>query len=530
MNVHAITIESPGRAGALAPAWPWLVLAAGALAAFHWDALQSLAVAWRRPEYSHGPVVPLVAAYVMLRSLHRRQPAPDAGSAMPGLALVTFALLLGLLGNVSRIADVSAYALVLSIGGFILIVAGSRAGLRFWPAWGLLLFMLPLPQFLYLHLSTWLQSLSSRLGVALIDALGVTVLLDGNIIDLGTYQLQVAEACSGLNYLFPMLCLGWLIATLYNGPNWHRIVIFLSTVPVAILMNALRITVTGVLVDRFGLAQAEGFLHAFEGWVIFMGSTAILCGVAWLLRQMTGNTGRPAGTLDLRVHGLLAPLSKLPQLRANAALVSATLLILVAAVLWHTRHQAQPAMIGRDSLAMFPLQIDGWRGQAVNLDAPTQRVLGADDHLNARFLLGTQRVDLLLTFYNSQTDGSGGIHSPEICLPAGGWEVSQWSKRTIAKPDEDQRRLTVNQAVIRKGSQRQLVYYWFEQRGAQASSEYAAKFMLLRDAVTNGRTDGGLVRLITPIGPAEDVASAEARLDRFTHRIMPMLPQYFPAL
>ena len=139
-----------------------------------------------------------------------------------------------------------------------------------------LVFMLPLPQFLYWKINTALQFLSSEIGVAFVRVMDVPVFLDGNVIDLGVYKLMVAEACSGLRYLFPIMSFSYVFAVLYTGARWHKIVLLLSAVPIAVLMNALRIGVIGVLVDRYGIGQAEGFLHFFEGWIIFLSCIAIL--------------------------------------------------------------------------------------------------------------------------------------------------------------------------------------------------------------------------------------------------------------
>ena len=90
------------------------------------------------------------------------------------------------------------------------------------------------------------------------------------MIDLGVTMLQVAEACSGLRYLFPIMSFTYVFAVLYRGPLWHKLVLLFLAVPVAVLMNAVRIGIIGILVDRYGIAQAEGFLHLFEGWVVFL--------------------------------------------------------------------------------------------------------------------------------------------------------------------------------------------------------------------------------------------------------------------
>lgn len=513
----------------LAAAWPWLILAAAGLAAFYGEALAALGASWQRPEYSYGPLVPVITGLMILREMHRRPPLPDAGSRAPGVALLAAGLLVGLLGNLAQVADIGTYGFILSLGSVILIAAGTREGLRFWPGWVHLVFMLPLPQFLYLHASTWLQSISSKMGVALIDAIGIQVFLDGNIIDLGTYQLHVAEACSGLNYLFPMLSFSWLVALLYMGPNWHRAVIFLCAIPVAILMNAFRIGVIGILVNHYGIAQAEGFIHAFEGWAIFMACTAILYGIAMLLQGFAAGGQRYPAVLDLELHGILTPLRALPQVRASKALIAASLATVMAGVLWQVHPTPQAPMVARESLVLFPLQIGDWRGEPEFLDAPRLRVLGADDYIKARYAAGGDHVDLLMTFYRAQMGGTSGIHSPEVCLPAGGWDVSKWQRKTVAIEGRAPMTITVNRAVIRKDEEMQLVYYWFEQRGEKTPSEYEAKFRSLRDAISMGRSDGGLVRVVSPIHPMETEEAAEARLMKFMQQLVPLLPQYFPA-
>ena len=128
-----------------------------------------------------------------------------------------------------------------------------------------LVFMLPLPQFLYWKLSTALQLVSSGVGVELVRLAGVPVFLDGNIIDLGVYKLQVAEACSGLRYLFPIMSFTYVFAVLYRGAVWHKLVLLFSAVPLAIAMNAVRIGVIGILVDRLRHRPGRGLPARLRG-------------------------------------------------------------------------------------------------------------------------------------------------------------------------------------------------------------------------------------------------------------------------
>src|SRR5262249_17017045 len=140
------------------------------------------------------------------------------------------------------------------------------------------------------QLSWRLQLISSELGGLFIRLFGVPVYLTGNIIDLGTYKLQVAEACSGLRYLYPLLGLGFPAAYLFQAPHWQRALVFLSTIPITIVMNSFRIGMVGVLVDRWGMAMADDVLHFFEGWVIFLACAAILAGEIYLLACWSGKS------------------------------------------------------------------------------------------------------------------------------------------------------------------------------------------------------------------------------------------------
>ena len=155
-------------------------------------------------------------------------------------------------------------------------------------------------------------------------------------------------------------------------------------------------------------------------------------------------------------------------------------------------------------------------------------MFAADDYLVADYSGGgAAPVNLLIAYYASQTNGSG-IHSPEVCIPTGGWEVSGWKTFETGLRTASGQALSVNRAIIQKGTDRQLVYYWFEQQGRALTSDYAAKVYTLLDSITQGRTDGALVRLVTPIASGETAATADHRLLGFLELELPRLPQFVP--
>lgn len=528
------TREAPGKdAGLYAGIDPvglfWFTICVAAALPLFWLGLSGLATEWARPEYSHGPIIPILSFYMYLREM-RAVPPPGAPvtDRGPGVAVIAAALLLAGLGNLVHIDDLVFYALILWTYGLVLTCYGARRGWVFWPAVLHLVFMLPLPQFLYWKINTTLQFLSSEIGVWFVGLMGVPVFLDGNVIDLGVYKLQVAEACSGLRYLFPIMSFSYVFAVLYRGPVWHRIALLLAAVPIAVVMNSIRIGVIGLLVDRYGIAQAEGFLHFFEGWVIFLSCIGLLFLMVMAMQRLSGDH-RPLGeAVDLDFTGLGAQLARVLTIPASRGLITAALLTAALSGLWVLAPRHPVEAPPRDPFSLFPRAIDGWSGTSTLLDPAIEKTLGADDYLSAWYQKPGEAapVDLFLSYYASQTDGDA-IHSPEVCLPAAGWEVFRIEPVEISLPGTRFGTFPLNRAVIQKGLKKQLVYYWFEGRGRRVTNDFSAKFHTVADGVTRGRTDGGLVRVITPIGE-DGEAAADARLRRFLGATLDRLNRFIP--
>ena len=274
--------------------------------------------------------------------------------------------------------------------------------------------------------------------------------------------------------------------------------------PLAVLMNSFRIGVIGILVDRYGIAQAEGFLHVFEGWVVFLACIGILLLMAMAMQRLSGDR-RPLGeALDLDFSGLGGQLARV--LAASSASPGADRRRLpdrgAVGAPGRWRRRAPVAAAPRDPFGLFPRELAGWSGAARAARARHRAHARRPTTTSPRSTATRTRrepVDLFLSYYRSQTDGSA-IHSPEVCLPGAGWEVSRDRARRGRAARHRRRPVTLNRAVIQKGLERQLVYYWFEGRGRRLTNDFAAKFYTLADSMTRGRTDGGLVRLITPIG------------------------------
>jgi exosortase D (VPLPA-CTERM-specific) len=521
--------------------WALLMLGGVAAVAAFYPGVDFMVAQWNQvEEFSYGYFVPLVAIFLIWQRADVLRGMVLRG-AWAGLVIVLVALLIGMVGNVSAIRSFSQYGFVLALAGFSVCLIGWTGTRVIAMPLVILLFMVPLPQFLLRELSQQLQLISSQLGVALIRLFDISVFLEGNVIDLGSYKLQVVEACSGLRYLFPLMVLGVLAAYFFQGARWKRVLIVVSTVPLTIVINSLRIGVIGVTVEYWGSAMAEGLLHDFEGFFMFMVCLVLLLGEMTLLARL-GRQPAPLRT----VFGLEFPAPFDPAASVAArhvqltAVLAAGMLGAAALALFvlPERAQIRPA---RSSFASFPLQPgEGWSGRPDRLDAEVLATLAVDDYLLVNFsrtpptaeatarganAAGASWVNLYVAYYATQSSGQSS-HSPRTCIPGGGWAISRITDSELRL---DSGPLRVNRALIQKGDDRQLVYYWFDQRGRRLTDEFEVKWHILRDALWRGRSDGALVRLVTPLKAGETEAQGDQRLADFLRVAQPRLAAYVPS-
>ena len=205
----------------------------------------------------------------------------------------------------------------------------------------------------------------------------------------------------------------------------------------------------------------------------------------------------------------------------TAALMLATALVLRA----HSRGEYFPP---RASLSSLPLQIDGWMGIDSVLDQQTLDILGPGEFLVRDYDNASQPqpwINLYIAYFPTQRAGDT-IHSPNHCLPGAGWIPTSREVIRIARRDGSS--FPVNRYVVSKSGERQLVLYWFQAHGRAVASEYWAKYYLVSDSIRMNRSDGGLVRLMTPILDGESPDFAQARMMKLGSQFLPLLDSYIP--
>lgn len=502
----------------------FLVLGLLAALAACWGGLVELVGRWhRQEEYSHGFLIPFVSLWLLWS--RRTAMAQSKGDPSPGglVALAGSALMI-VTGEFTAIFLLIQLGFLLAVVGLVLTHGGtSLLRVTAMPI-ALLLFCIPLPYFVDSQLSWRLQLFSSTLGVDFLRLLGYSVYREGNVIDLGSYMLQVVDACSGLRYLYPLLSVGFLMAYMYPAALRWRVLLVLSTIPVTIVTNSARIAVVGILVGRWGSGMADGFLHAFQGWAIFIVCQAVLVAEIALIERFT----KRRSLIDVQQFPVREPVEPSRshwRLKPAAASLGIVVLLcgLVAAKAVTGRAEILPE---RQSLRGFPMELDGWRGTEAALDMQVEQSLGFQDYVLADFGgPAGEQVNFYVAYYASQRKGIS-PHSPQVCIPGGGWVIMDLREVNVPLPDG--RTLPAARALIDKQGQRALVYYWFDQRGRLMANEYLMKWYLLVDSVRRNRTDGALVRTVTGVLPNEAPEKADQRLQRFIAQAQPSLGGFVP--
>lgn len=487
-----------------------------------YDGIASMIQQWiNQEEYGHGFFLPIIAIFMVWQKRFELQKMIFTGSYL-GAGLVALGLFLSVLGELATIFVIIQYGFIITLCGLILSLVGIYPFKYFIFPLILLFFMVPLPNFLYNNLSAELQLISSKVGVFLIRLFDIPVFLQGNVIDLGKFKLQVVEACSGLRYLFPLTALAFVIVYFYRASLFFKLIIFLSSMPITILMNSLRIALIGIAYHFFSLDIAQGILHDFEGWVVFMGSMMLIFMEIKLLAVMSGSKASIADQIPIEFPQSPGGSQDLIIRKISKAFYISLALILVFNILAFILPDREELIPERAKFSLFPTIINDWTGHRESLSGVYLRELKLSDYILANYSNNKEdTVNFYSAYYDTQRKGVS-AHSPKSCLPGDGWEIVDFKKVQIIDG------MVVNRVLIAKGKKKSLLYYWFNQRGRILNNEYMVKWYMFLDALLKNRTDGALLRLTTEVREGENILAAENRLQSFLSAIEPRLHEYIP--
>lgn len=259
------------------------VFAVTMFAVLYRDVVVSLVHDWATDDnYSHGFLIVPIAAYLAWERRHSLHPSVWRPSAW-GFPVVAASLAVLVAGTLGAEFFLSRISMVGVLAGAIVFIGGWRTlRVLMFPVTFLLL-MIPIPSIIFNQIAFPLQLLASRFGTAVMSAVNVPVLREGNVLVLATTTLEVAEACSGIRSLVSLLTLGILLGY-FTDPRAHvRVVTALATIPIAIVANGVRVAGTGIAAYYYDPSAAEGFFHTFSGWLVFAAAFVLLAGTSRVL-------------------------------------------------------------------------------------------------------------------------------------------------------------------------------------------------------------------------------------------------------
>ena len=481
---------------------------------------QLIIVDWARNDFDYCYLIPFVFIYLMYKKrsqLIDTISRPSYFGVIP-VIMGTIFLIFGELGGEYLVAYLSLWLMIIGY---------------FWIQWGakklkiviipflFLLTMLPPPTYIYSRITLLMQLLSSRIAESLLYVFGIPVFREGNILDVGTAKIQVVAACSGLRYLIPMLLVGFLMGYIMRTCHaWRRVLLCCLTIPLAVFMNGVRLSLTALLARNYGGWIIEGTYHDILGWVIFIISIFFMFFMMYMLEN---KEIKPSAKENNTAYKIKFLYNFKNNFFTSTTLKNFTAIFLIAvAVIFleyaQTVHQVTPQV---KSMEFFPTTIGSWKGIRSEIQPQILNKLDVTDYVLTDYVdANGGRINFYVAYYASQSKGES-IHSPESCMRGAGWRFLETGVKKIVGG------LEVNRSILANQNRQLVSYFWFPCRGRNLTNGIELKLYNFWDSLTIGRTDGALVRVITDSveGRTEE---ADKRVLRFLKDVIPVLSTYLP--
>jgi EpsI family protein len=469
--------------------------------------------------YSYGfAIVPISALMVWAkrRELEGVETAPDY---WPGGVLFASGLLMLLAGRASSTNLVEEMSLVVTVAGLTWLLLGTDAFRILWFPLAYLVAMIPFWEFLTNGLQPYFQLYSATVGVNVLRSVGVPVLRDGFTIHLPNANLEVAEACSGINYLISVYCIGIPLTALLVRSWPKRIFIMLTTAVIALVSNGLRVAIVSSFA-YMGIRGPNGDIHGpyalFRSLLISgVGFAAMFGLVFWLAdRDVQAATSiMPSPGEPVRGLARLSP-------RPLSALLA--ILMLSAFVGFDVLHRVSAVPL-RSELQQLPPRVGGWRAYGLAVQPNDVEALPFDEKLTSSYVAvdGTE-LGLFLGYLGTQADGRE-LAGYAMRAALSGREHSQY---LVGSSDVT----PINDFLTTTGGTTSYVSYWYVLNGRIVAADYQAKLLSAWDSIVYGRNNGAVVVLRSPLRQGETLDAARARLHEFVLGFVPVSREYAPRL
>jgi exosortase B len=484
-----------------------------------WDLVSTV---WASDEQGHGPVILLVAMWLVWRRRAALLALPDAPAPIAGGLLLALALGVSVLGRGLEIVQFEVGAIIVGAAAVLLLLRG-WAGLRMaaFPL-AMLLFIVPLPGVFVQTLTVPLKTGVSYAAEALMHALGYPIARTGVIIVIGQYHLLVADACAGLTSMFTLECLGLVYLNLMGYTSrWRNITLAILLVPIAFFANVVRVVILVLVTYHFGDAAGQGFVHGFAGIVLFAAATLMMFATDRALDLVFSRAAAaPAAPAMQAPAGARLPLA--------AATVAAVLCVAaLPAAEWMRPTQRTSDLHGAiDLAAQVPARFGEWREDKTlvpllpdpqlqaTLDATYSQVL-ARTYVNTR----GQRVMLSVAYGNDQNSEATAVHRPEFCYQSQGFKVQGAGVDTVALAGGQ---VEVQRLLAQLDGRFEPISYWITLDRTATLPGLGRKLQQMRYGLRGEIADGMVVRVST-VGVPQ--AQSFALQDGFVAQLHAAMPE-----
>jgi len=525
MNQEQI-VESPRRSGWLIGG-AWLLLLSGLVIGFGHNFAEMWYrwfPAWKQSSislyegitrgesyYTHAPLVPVVSVIIVLLLIRHTSIAVKPRFVL-GLILLVFSLLFHLASCLARVNFASGFAFIGVLIGIVVFLWGIEALKRFWFPLLFLFFMVPLPEVSIAQLNFRLKMIAADWGVQLANLL-VVVDRSGNQVFLtGGKTMVVANICNGLRTLISVIAFGALYAYICRLRGVWRIVLFLMSVPVAVVSNSFRIVSLILVADIWDVETATGWYHDFSGLMILVMAFGMLFGVEKAILWIRKKLGSPVEIVPLfkgarRTSEDENQLQRLiVAIRTRSGWCSVILISLTAAGCVYL-NRSTPSIYNQDMLRdALPAQIHHngkeWIGNDLPVDRQTALILETEDIIQRRYFdpRGSTTVDFCVIF---SEDNRKGTHPPDLCLEGGGLNII-FKKDILVSGIPGHDAIPCREIIIQSGRDYTYFLYTYKCGERYTSSFWRQQFIIF----TKRDVGGALIRVSTsmPGGPKDEKA------------------------
>lgn len=461
----------------------------------YFGAISLMVKTWMsRNTYSHGFLIPMISLYLVWLDRERLKDLPIRPSIIGGMLGVLASCLLLITGMVSGVSMVQQISLLILIPSVILALFGPGYLKVLALPVTYLIFMVPILDVLITRIQWPFQILTATMAVNILNILGVPVFLSNQLIELPSGTLEVAKACSGVQYLVSITAVAIPLAYFSLHGTIRRVGFVLIAIVVGIMTNWLRVVLIA-LWSYMGGAVLHGPMHIFQGLFVSIFGFIVLFFISIFIKKAFPTP--TITTKDVAGNEVTNVAMPVPQINGFRKAWAITFIVLLGVGGYIYLYKEKPVAL-KVPLEWFSPRIHGWwvEKNLDSIDVPFA-VVGADEEIHRIYVNPSGRkLHLYIGYFESQHQGKELIHYTLDSL---------YSNTKEIKIDlNDSKYVTINNAIVRSGKHRYMTLYWHELNGRTVANRYHAKVITAIDGIIKGKTNGALVVVYSVLDPQDD--------------------------